>query len=52
MHRFVPRHKDEMTIEIGDPIHVFSEADDLWCEGKPFIIYHGLHTFFLNMTFK
>ncbi|OWF50200.1 C-Jun-amino-terminal kinase-interacting protein 1-like [Mizuhopecten yessoensis] len=33
MHRFMPRHKDEISVEIGDPIHVFSEADDLWCEG-------------------
>jgi hypothetical protein len=34
MHRFVPRHKDEIAIEIGDPIHVFRLDDDLWCEGK------------------
>ncbi|XP_064618393.1 C-Jun-amino-terminal kinase-interacting protein 2-like [Liolophura sinensis] len=33
MHRFVPRHSDEMEIEIGDPIHVNKEDDDLWCEG-------------------
>ncbi|KAL4233767.1 C-Jun-amino-terminal kinase-interacting protein 1 [Mactra antiquata] len=33
MHRFVPRHKDEMSIEIGDPIHVVKTDDDLWCEG-------------------
>lgn len=33
MHRFVPRHKDEISIEIGDPIHVFKTEDDLWCEG-------------------
>ncbi|WAR07142.1 JIP1-like protein [Mya arenaria] len=33
MHRFVPRHEDEIAIEIGDPIHVFSTDDDLWCEG-------------------
>lgn len=33
MHRFVPRHKDELSIEIGDPIHVTKTDDDLWCEG-------------------
>ena len=33
MHRFIPRHKDEMDIEIGDPIHVTKTSDDLWCEG-------------------
>ena len=22
MHRFIPRHADEMLIEIGDPLHV------------------------------
>ncbi|XP_071112537.1 JNK-interacting protein 1-like [Haliotis cracherodii] len=33
MHRFIPRHADEITIEIGDPIHVIKESDDLWCEG-------------------
>lgn len=27
------RHHDEMEIEIGDPIYVQKEADDLWCEG-------------------
>ena len=33
MHRFIPRHKDEIAIETGDPIHVFRLDDDLWCEG-------------------
>ncbi|CAI9736241.1 kinase-interacting 1-like [Octopus vulgaris] len=33
MHRFIPRHSDEIDIEIGDPIHVKSEDDDLWCQG-------------------
>ncbi|XP_059169874.1 uncharacterized protein LOC131951470 isoform X2 [Physella acuta] len=33
LHRFIPRHKDEMNIGIGDPIHVIKEFDDLWCEG-------------------
>ena len=29
-----------MFIEIGDPIHVEIEADDLWCEGDiPFSFF-------------
>ena len=33
-HKFVPRHDDELFIEIGDPIYVCKEEDDLWCEGE------------------
>ncbi|XP_063226630.1 JNK-interacting protein 1 [Bacillus rossius redtenbacheri] len=33
LHKFVPRHRDELELEIGDPIYVQKEADDLWCEG-------------------
>lgn len=33
LHKFVPRHHDEIEIEIGDAIYVQKEADDLWCEG-------------------
>ncbi|XP_017776599.1 PREDICTED: JNK-interacting protein 1 [Nicrophorus vespilloides] len=33
LHKFIPRHQDEIEIEIGDPIYVQKEADDLWCEG-------------------
>ncbi|CAH1391659.1 unnamed protein product [Nezara viridula] len=33
LHKFVPRHRDEMEVEIGDPIYVQKEADDLWSEG-------------------
>ncbi|KAJ8687743.1 hypothetical protein QAD02_023537 [Eretmocerus hayati] len=33
LHKFVPRHRDEIDLEIGDPIYVQREADDLWCEG-------------------
>ena len=36
MHKFIPRHADEMTIEIGDPLHVIKTGDDLWCEGTVF----------------
>lgn len=34
LHRFIPRHHDEVEIEIGDPIYVNKEAEDLWCEGR------------------
>lgn len=34
LHKFLPRHHDEMEIEIGDPIYVQKEAEDLWCEGE------------------
>uniref|UniRef100_A0A336LRJ2 CSON013487 protein n=1 Tax=Culicoides sonorensis TaxID=179676 RepID=A0A336LRJ2_CULSO len=33
LHKFIPRHSDEIEIEIGDPVYVQTEADDLWCEG-------------------
>lgn len=34
LHKFNPRHHDEIEVEIGDPIYVQKEADDLWCEGN------------------
>ena len=34
LHKFIPRHNDEIEIDIGDPIYVQKEDDDLWCEGK------------------
>ncbi|XP_048006312.1 JNK-interacting protein 1 [Leguminivora glycinivorella] len=33
LHKFNPRHHDEIEVEIGDPIYVQKEAEDLWCEG-------------------
>ncbi|CAG2107397.1 unnamed protein product [Medioppia subpectinata] len=33
LYKFIPRHNDELDIEIGDPIHLLKENDDLWCEG-------------------
>lgn len=33
LHKFIPRHDDEIELEIGDPVYVQKEADDLWCEG-------------------
>lgn len=37
LHKFNPRHHDEIEVEIGDPIYVQKEAEDLWCEGKSHI---------------
>ncbi len=34
MFRFVPRHADEIEIDIGDPVYVQKEAEDFWCEGE------------------
>lgn len=34
LHRFVPRHHDEIEVDIGDAIYMQKEADDLWCEGS------------------
>ena len=34
LHRFIPRHPDEIEIDIGDPVYVQKEAEDLWCEGE------------------
>ena len=34
LHRFVPRHKDEILVDIGDPVYVHVEAEDGWCEGN------------------
>ena len=33
-HKFVPHHRGELFIEIGDPLYVESEQDDLWSKGK------------------
>ncbi|XP_059614732.1 JNK-interacting protein 1 [Phlebotomus argentipes] len=33
LHKFLPRHHDEIELEIGDAVYVEKEADDLWCEG-------------------
>ena len=33
LYRFIPRHKDEVTLDEGDPINVITFGDDLWCEG-------------------
>ena len=33
LYKFIPRHKDELEIEIGDPVYVSKENEDLWSEG-------------------
>ena len=33
LYKFIPRHKDEVILEEGDPIHVVKVGDDLWFEG-------------------
>ncbi|XP_065214606.1 JNK-interacting protein 1 [Planococcus citri] len=33
LHKFIARHSDELELDVGDPIYVQKEADDLWCEG-------------------
>ena len=30
----MPRHHEEIGIDIGDPVYVQKEAEDYWCEGK------------------
>ncbi|CAD5119565.1 DgyrCDS8164 [Dimorphilus gyrociliatus] len=32
-HKFIPKHEDELFIEIGDSLHVQEEDKDLWCVG-------------------
>lgn len=39
LYKFVPRHRDEMEVDVGDPIYVQKEAEDCWCEGI-FIYYY------------
>lgn len=33
IHKFVPRHSDEILLEVGDPVHVEYDGDDHWCQG-------------------
>ena len=32
----MPRHAGELFMEIGDPVYVEAEEDDLWCKGQLF----------------
>lgn len=31
--RFVPRHADELYLEIDDPLLMLDQSEDLWCHG-------------------
>lgn len=31
--RFVPRHADELYLEIDDPVLMLDQSEDLWCHG-------------------
>lgn len=31
--RFVPRHEDELYLEIDDPVLILDQSEDLWCRG-------------------
>lgn len=31
--RFVPRHEDELHLEIDDPLLILDQSEDLWCRG-------------------
>ena len=33
LHRFIARHDDEISIDIGDSIYVIKQEDDLWFKG-------------------
>lgn len=49
LHKFNPRHLDEIEVEIGDPIYVQKEADDLWCEGMDgYSIGHNTNNVCIN----
>lgn len=32
VHRFIPRHADELELEADDPLLMEMQAEDLWCE--------------------
>ena len=62
-HRFVPRHPEELAIEISDPIYVELEEDDLWCEGRRTLLAFNMelhlnisetvaYTPFMEITFR
>ena len=52
-HKFVPRHEDELFVEIGDAIHVLMESEDLWCEGSygNNVLYNRLYNAFLYVFY-
>lgn len=51
LHKFIPRHDDEIELEIGDPVYVQKEADDLWCEGQKKLLLFYFYNRFHIVTF-
>ena len=49
LHRFVPRHPDEIEVDIGDPVYVQKEAEDLWCEGNKLTYILFLYYFIVKL---
>lgn len=52
LHKFIPRHRDEIEVEIGDPLYVQKEADDLWCEGIQYFGLFNIFYFIIINTYK
>lgn len=44
LHRFIARHEDEISIDIGDSIYVIKQEDDLWFKGTNFTSNLNLET--------
>lgn len=42
---FVPRHDDELLLEVGDAVHVERECEDHWCYGRALGKTLGLYSF-------
>ena len=34
VYKFVPRHEEEVALNVGDPVSVTKIHEDLWCEGR------------------
>lgn len=51
LHKFVARHDDEISIDIGDSIYVIKQEDDLWFKGKKNEIapYHAFQPLSLSL---
>lgn len=35
---FIPRHNDEIILEVGDAVHVERECEDHWCYGETLLV--------------
>lgn len=45
---FIPRHDDEVLLEIGDAVHVERECEDHWCYGN--LLFAKIALFFENFN--